>query len=74
MNPFFNYLRSIALPELAELVTTGQLPPVTERLPAQPVVVKPFESVGIYGGDLLDLYDGVRLAEFREYGYENLVR
>lgn len=61
-------------PELAELVTAGQLPPVTERLPAQPVVVKPFESVGVYGGDLLDLYDGVRLAEFREYGYENLVR
>src|SRR5258706_3167807 len=37
-------------PMLAELVKAGKLPPVEERLPANPLVVKPVESVGKYGG------------------------
>jgi peptide/nickel transport system substrate-binding protein len=37
-------------PELAEAVAKGELPPVAERLPAMPIVVKPEESVGKYGG------------------------
>ena len=37
-------------PELAELVTQGVLPPVSERLPANPAVVVPIEEVGRYGG------------------------
>jgi len=37
-------------PELAELVAAGSLPPVEERLPANPLVVEPFEMVGSYGG------------------------
>lgn len=61
-------------PELAELVAAGTLPAAAERLPLHPVVVTPYEGIGQYGGEMLDLYDGVRLAEFREYGYENLVR
>lgn len=37
-------------PELAELVAAGQLPPVEQRLPVNPVVVQPLESIGVYGG------------------------
>lgn len=61
-------------PELAELVAAGELPPVEERLPVNPRVVEPAEEIGQYGGTLFDLYDGVRLAEFRQFGYESLVR
>lgn len=39
-------------PMLATRVEAGELPPVEERLPAEPVVVEPFESVGVYGGEL----------------------
>jgi len=39
-------------PELAALVAEGKLPPVGERLPPSPVVVEPFESVGVYGGHI----------------------
>ena len=61
-------------PELAEQVAAGELPPVAERLPLSPRVVEPAEEVGQYGGSFFDLYDGGRLAEFRQFGYENLVR
>ena len=37
-------------PALAALVTAGQLPPVDERLPAEPLVVEPIDRVGEYGG------------------------
>ena len=39
-------------PMLAARVAAGELPPVEERLPAQPVVVQPLEAVGEYGGEL----------------------
>ena len=39
-------------PMLAGRVAAGELPPVEERLPAQPVVVQPLEAVGEYGGEL----------------------
>ena len=39
-------------PMLAERVAAGELPPVGERLPAQPAVVQPLEAVGEYGGEL----------------------
>lgn len=37
-------------PILAELVKAGTLPPVEERLPVEPLVLKPDESTGEYGG------------------------
>jgi peptide/nickel transport system substrate-binding protein len=37
-------------PMLAELVSAGKLPPVEERLPVNPFVVTPLESIGMYGG------------------------
>ncbi|MCE7985748.1 MAG: ABC transporter substrate-binding protein [Caldilinea sp. CFX5] len=37
-------------PMLAEKVAAGELPPLEERLPVNPLVVEPFESPGQYGG------------------------
>jgi peptide/nickel transport system substrate-binding protein len=37
-------------PALAELVRQGKLPPVAQRLPAEPMVLKPLDSIGRYGG------------------------
>ncbi|HEX3349356.1 MAG TPA: ABC transporter substrate-binding protein [Acetobacteraceae bacterium] len=39
-------------PALAKLVADGKLPPLKDRLPAQPLVVTPIERVGAYGGTL----------------------
>jgi len=62
-------------PILADMVTAGDLPSVQERLPLNPLIVTPFEdNIGSYGGAMNDFYNGSRLAEFRQYGYENLVR
>jgi peptide/nickel transport system substrate-binding protein len=37
-------------PMLAERVAKGELPPVDERLPDEPLVIEPYESIGKYGG------------------------
>jgi peptide/nickel transport system substrate-binding protein len=37
-------------PMLADLVKSGQLPPVEQRLPAEPMVLKPAHEIGRYGG------------------------
>lgn len=37
-------------PLLADMVKAGKLPPVEQRLPANPRVIKPRESAGVYGG------------------------
>ncbi len=39
-------------PTLAEQVKAGKLPPVEQRVPSEPEVVKPLENVGKYGGQL----------------------
>ncbi len=39
-------------PMLADMVAAGDLPPVEERLPENPVVLVPFEEIGTYGGTL----------------------
>ncbi|MFC3706101.1 ABC transporter substrate-binding protein [Devosia honganensis] len=63
-------------PELADRVASGDLPPVEERLPANPMVVEPFETVGQYGGTwrlvMNSPSDISTLA--RTIGYENFVR
>ncbi len=38
-------------PMLAEMVASGQLPPVEERLPTEPMVVE-VDEIGTYGGEL----------------------
>jgi peptide/nickel transport system substrate-binding protein len=37
-------------PALAELVRQGKLPPVAQRLPSEPMVMKPLDGIGRYGG------------------------
>ena len=37
-------------PSLAEMVAAGELPPVEERLPEDPMVIKPLNEIGKYGG------------------------
>ncbi|MFI4982648.1 MAG: ABC transporter substrate-binding protein, partial [Nevskiales bacterium] len=37
-------------PQLAELVKQGKLPPVAQRVPSEPMVLKPLEGIGRYGG------------------------
>ena len=37
-------------PQLAEMVKAGKLPPVAQRLGTEPMVIKPLESNGKYGG------------------------
>src|ERR1700676_2515965 len=37
-------------PMLAELVKSGKLPPVEQRIPAEPMVWKPLSEIGKYGG------------------------
>ena len=37
-------------PALAALVTAGKLPPVEQRIPQEPMVLKPLREIGRYGG------------------------
>lgn len=41
-------------PMLAEKVESGELPPVEERLPSEPLVLQTAESIGQYGGTLYE--------------------
>src|SRR5215510_5093205 len=46
-------------PMLAERVAAGTLPPVAERLPANPrIIALPDSSIGSYGGDFQDPFVG----------------
>jgi len=63
-------------PGLAARVEAGEMPPVGERLPQNPLVVEPNERVGQYGGTwrmgLVGGSDGALLT--RTIGHENLMR
>ena len=63
-------------PQLAAMVKEGKLPPLDQRLGKAPLVVKPIEKVGKYGGQwrsgLLGGQDTAWLT--RTIGNENLVR
>ena len=45
-------------PMLHELVLQGKLPPVDQRLPKNPQVIKPYKEIGEYGGTLLRAFTG----------------
>ena len=45
-------------PMLAEKVAAGELPPVEERLPVDPLVIQPAEEIGQYGGILRGAFTG----------------
>lgn len=53
-------------PMLAERVAAGELPPVEERLPENPLVVEPIDSIGEYGGTWRRAFRGI--ADFHAYG------
>lgn len=63
-------------PMLDALVESGELPPVEERLPANPLVVEPVDSIGTYGGTwrsaLRGGLDNAWIA--RTVAYDGLVR
>lgn len=64
-------------PLLAPLVESGALPPMAERLPAEPLVAD-FDadgrSIGTYGGDMRMLFGRARDARLMSvYGYARLV-
>ncbi len=63
-------------PSLENLVTTGRLPKLEDRLPKNPVVVQPVERVGKYGGTWRTAVVGGADHAYlsRTIGYENLVR
>lgn len=62
-------------PTLSELVSEGQLPPVEQRLPENPLIVTPVDEVGQYGGTwrrvLVGPFDMMLNSRM---GYEPLVR
>lgn len=45
-------------PSLADMVASGDLPPVEERIPSNPLVVQPAEMIGQYGGVLRRAFTG----------------
>ena len=62
-------------PALKALVDAGSLPPIEERLPANPLVLTPLESVGAYGGTWRTATFGGGDSEIeRTIGYTRLVR
>jgi peptide/nickel transport system substrate-binding protein len=54
-------------PMLAEQVVRGELPPVDERLPKNPIVVQPKEELGKYGGTIRMGFAG------RHYVYNSML-
>ena len=79
----FTYLTTLALaqtsynesPQLAQRVAAGELPPVEDRLPRNPMVLEPLERIGVYGGDWRLAVVGGQYSHVARYqGYENLVR
>jgi peptide/nickel transport system substrate-binding protein len=62
-------------PDLTERVRRGELPPVSERLPENPLVVTPMDTIGIYGGAIRRALTGdiVETAGVRKSINENLM-
>ncbi len=62
-------------PECAEAAARGRLPALDERLPARPLLVRPVERIGRYGGTwhLAILSPNDTDILYRTIGYENLV-
>ncbi|SIO07443.1 peptide/nickel transport system substrate-binding protein [Rhodovulum sp. ES.010] len=67
-------------PEIAtlngEILGNGDLPPVEERLPEEPLVVAPYEAIGAYGGTLVGLSRGTEsgTSDLLSVRHVNLVR
>lgn len=68
--------KGVEAPMLAEQVEAGELPPVEERLPVNPMVVEPTERMGVYGGTWRTAITGAADGPWlhRTLGYEPLMR
>lgn len=68
--------KGLQAPMLAEKVEAGDLPPVNERLPEDPLIIEPTERVGVYGGVWHSALLGTEEKGYiYTYGqYDNLVR
>jgi peptide/nickel transport system substrate-binding protein len=73
---FSNVEATNEAPMLAAMVEAGELPPLEERLPENPVVVEPVDGIGEYGGEWNSALTGVGDWPWlgRTVGYENLTR
>jgi len=56
-------------PMLKEMVASGAIPAVEERLPVEPLIVEPYESIGKYGGTWRRAFTGVK--DFHAWGRIN---
>ncbi len=62
-------------PMLTKLVQARTLPPLAERLPQNPLVVKPYEAPGYYGGTWHMMVDNPDLGMYKMInGYAPLIR
>lgn len=62
-------------PSLAETVKSGDLPPLADRLPTEPLVGEPHDQLGSYGGTWRAALIGTTpFWLIRSLGYENLMR
>ncbi len=62
-------------PMLAAQVVKGELPPVAQRLPDEPVVVEPVKSIGKYGGTWRRMAKALGdMGQNSRFGYETLLR
>ena len=62
-------------PMFRAAVERGELPPVEQRLPEDPLIVEPFEAIGEYGGTWLRMMKGT--SDFHAFGrcvYEQMLR
>ncbi|MEM7131306.1 MAG: ABC transporter substrate-binding protein [Chloroflexota bacterium] len=60
---------SLESPMLAEMVAAGELPPLEERLPSEPLVVEVVESIGKHGGTWRRVFKGIK--DFHAFGRLN---
>ena len=63
-------------PVLAAQVANGELPPVQERLPDEPLVIQPLERIGKYGGTFRTGSIGPEIAGFpgESLRWENIIQ
>src|SRR5690606_36625447 len=58
-------------PMLWDLVASGELPPVEERLPPNPMILTPVEELGTYGGEIAHVNYGPALGAYEhQFLYE----
>lgn len=67
---------ALEAPQLADMVAKGELPPLGERLPPNPMVVTPVDGAGQYGGTWNSATTGAadNAWWWRTTGYEGLTR